>query len=222
MLQKSTIQFLKALKKNNNREWFEKNRNAYINAKSDVEQLTVAVIKKFGGIDQNIAHLEPKDCMFRINRDVRFSKNKSPYKTNMSMYLSKGGKKSAYAGYYFHCEPGKSFTAGGLWMPEAGDLKKIRQEIDYNLDHFKAILNNKKFRKIFQSLDQSKENMLGRPPKGYDAENPAIEYLKYKSFIAVASVDNEELTSRNLVNKLTSHFETLQPLVDFCNQALDE
>ncbi len=222
MLQESTIQFLKRLKKNNNKDWFEKNRPLYLDAKTDFEQLSSAVIKKFGVVDQSIAHLEPKDCMFRINRDVRFSKNKSPYKTNISIYLSKGGKKSAYAGYYFHCEPGNSFVAGGIWMPEAQELKKIRQEIDYNLENFKGILHTKKFRSAFQSLDQSKENILSRPPKGYDQENPAIEYLKFKSFIATTAINDTELTSRNLVNKLTSHFEVLKPLVDFCNQALDE
>lgn len=222
MLQKSTIQFLKDLKKNNKKEWFDANRSKYDNAKADFEQLTLAVIKKLGKIDESIAHLEPKECLFRINRDVRFSKNKAPYKTNLAMYLSKGGKKSAYAGYYFHCEPGSAFVAGGLWMPEAANLKKLRQEIDYNWDDFKKIVEGKKLKSVFGALEKSKETVLSRPPKGYDPENPAIEYLKFKSLIASAKISDEDLLSKDLVKKLTNHFEVLKPLIDFCNQALDE
>jgi uncharacterized protein (TIGR02453 family) len=222
MLQKSTIQFLKDLKKNNKKEWFDANRSRYDNARADFEELTKAVIKKLGSIDESVAHLESKECLFRINRDVRFSKNKAPYKTNLAMYMSKGGKKSAYAGYYFHCEPGAAFIAGGLWMPEAADLKKLRQEIDYNWDDFKKIVEAKKLKSVFGSLEKSKETVLSRPPKGYDDENPAIEYLKFKSLIASAKITDEDLISRDLVKKLTNHFEILKPLIDFCNQALDE
>ena len=117
MLQTSTLKFLKDLKKNNNKPWFEKHKSAYLEAKEDVEHFAEKVIEGLSKIDPDIAALQPKDCTFRIYRDVRFSRDKSPYKTNMGAYLSKGGKKSPLAGYYVHFEPGRCFAAGGLWMP---------------------------------------------------------------------------------------------------------
>ncbi|RYG31141.1 MAG: DUF2461 domain-containing protein, partial [Chitinophagaceae bacterium] len=119
MIQQATLQFLKSLKKNNKKEWFDANRSKYDSAKKNIEELTAGIISRLSKTDESIAHLQPKECMFRINRDVRFSKNKAPYKTNMGVYFSKGGKKGVQAGYYFHVEPGASFIAGGLWMPMA-------------------------------------------------------------------------------------------------------
>ena len=124
MVQQTTVQFLRNLKKNNRKEWFDANRSKYEAAKRDIENLSAEIIKRLSRFDETIAHLHPKDCMFRINRDVRFSKDKSPYKTNMGVYFSKGGKKGNNAGYYFHLEPGGSFVAGGMWMPMLPDLKK--------------------------------------------------------------------------------------------------
>ena len=222
MIQQSTIQFLKDLKKNNNKEWFDKNRNKYERAKADYEQFAVKLIDMLGKTDKTIAHLTPKQCMFRINRDVRFSKDKSPYKTNMGIYLSKGGKKSNSAGYYFHLEPGNSFVAGGLWMPPAPDLKKIRQEIDYNWDEFRKIVESKKFRTTFGGLDTSSEYILSRPPKGYEADNPAIAYLKFKSLIAVARISDKDILASELPRKAAGYFALIKPLVDFCNQAVEE
>jgi uncharacterized protein (TIGR02453 family) len=222
MVQQTTLQFLKNLKKNNKKEWFDANRSKYENAKSDVEQLCTAIIKNLSKTDESIAHLQPKDAMFRINRDVRFSKDKSPYKTNMGIYFSKGGKKGNTAGYYFHLEPGKNFIAAGLWMPMAPELKKVRQEIDYGWEEFRKILGNKKFKSVFQDIDRNAETALSRPPKGYDEENPAIEYLKLKSFIASSKISDEELSSKSLVKILVRHFETLKPLVDFLNRAVEE
>jgi len=126
MLQPASIKFLKELKKHNHKEWFEANRKQYDAAKNDFAELVQSVIEKFGKKDESIATLKAKDCMFRINRDVRFSKDKSPYKTNMGASIVKGGKKSPLAGYYFHFEPGNSFVGGGSWMPEPEGLKKIR------------------------------------------------------------------------------------------------
>src|SRR5881296_1954324 len=108
MLQQSTIKFLKDLKKNNTKEWFDANRKVYESAKQDFENLVQTVITQYCKKDNDIASLKPKDCMFRINRDIRFSKDKSPYKTNFGASINKGGKKSMLAGYYFHCEPGQN------------------------------------------------------------------------------------------------------------------
>lgn len=222
MLQQTTVLFLKNLKKNNKKEWFDTNRVKYESAKKDVENLSAEIIKRLSAIDESIAHLQPKDCMFRINRDVRFSKDKSPYKTNMGVYFSKGGKKGNTAGYYFHLEPGNSFIAGGLWMPLPVDLKKVRQEIDYNWEEFSKIINNRKFKNAFGDLDRSSEYLLSRPPKGYDVDNPAIGFLKLKSFIASFKIPDTDLASKDLVKKVVAQFESLKPLIDFMNRAIEE
>jgi uncharacterized protein (TIGR02453 family) len=222
MLQTTTIQFLKNLKKNNHRDWFEANRKVYEAAKADFAQMVQQVIAVYGKKEESIATLQAKDCVFRINRDVRFSKDKSPYKTNMGAGFTKGGKKSPLAGYYFHCEPGSSFVGGGLWMPEADAVKKIRQEIDYNFKEFSGIIHSKKFVAIYNKLDDNKEYTLTRPPKGYEADNPAIEFIKLKSYIATMPIADEALTEKNLVKTITTAFEALQPLVHFLNRALEE
>jgi len=221
MFQLTTIKFLKDLKKNNSKEWFEKNRKVYEAAKEDYLSFIDAVLKEMKKKDGTLEGLEPKQTVFRINRDVRFSKDKSPYKSNMGASINKGGKKVMNAGYYFHLEPGGCFIAGGLWMPMAPELKKVRQEIDYNLDEFNKIVTNKKFVSLFGGLEKNKEYVLSRPPKGYEEDNPAIEYLKFKSFIASTKLDDKDLTDKALVKKVVSTFETMKPLIDFLNRALE-
>ncbi|MBG9375884.1 DUF2461 domain-containing protein [Panacibacter sp. DH6] len=223
MLQVATLKFLKDLKKNNSKEWFDKNRTLYDNAREDFLGLVQQVIDEFGKKEISIASLKAKECVFRINRDVRFSKDKSPYKTNMGASINKGGKKAwNTAGYYFHFEPGGSFMGGGLYMPEAQVLKKVRQEIDYNFNDFKKIIGNKKFVAIYKDLDHSGEMKLSRPPKDYMADNPAIEYIKLKSFITMAPLTDADLTEKGLVKKITAAFDTLQPLIDFLNHATQD
>jgi uncharacterized protein (TIGR02453 family) len=218
MLQPSTLKFIKDLKKNNNKPWFDTNRKKYEEAKTDfigfIEN-TIAAIAKF---DPAIAPLKAKDCIFRINRDVRFSKDKSPYKANMGAYMNPGGKKINTPGYYFHCEPGQSFAAGGLYVPMPPDLAKARQEIDYNFGEWKKIINDKTFKKYFTKVDGIET--LSRPPKGYSDDNPAIEYLKMKSFIASRPLTDTDLLSKNLVKEAAKTFEAMKPMLDFLNNAL--
>ncbi len=221
MLQLATIDFLKELKLNNHKEWFEKNRKRYEYAKVDYLQLVGEVLKGVSDNDPSIAALQPKDCVFRINRDVRFSKDKSPYKTNMGAGFSKGGKKMVVAGYYLHLEPGSSFIAGGMWMPEAPSLKKIRQEIDYCFDEFDGIVKAESFIKQLGSLENGSDVTLSRPPKGYEETNQAISYLKLKSFIATSPILDTELTSKELIPKIVAACAALQPLVYFINRALE-
>jgi uncharacterized protein (TIGR02453 family) len=223
MLQNSTLKFLKDLKKNNHKPWFDANRKAFEAAKADYAALVSEVIKGLGKKDPFIAPLTAKECVFRINRDVRFSKNKDPYKTNMGMYLSRDGKKSLFSGYYFHLEPGgKSFAAGGLWMPETDVIKKVRQEIDYNWDEFSRIIQNKKFISVYKSLQREEGMALSREPKGYEKDNPAIEYIKLKSWVATTSFTDSQLTSNTLAKDIVAAFETLQPLILFLNRAIEE
>lgn len=222
MLQPSTLRFLKDLRKNNNKPWFDKNRKAYESAKADFAGFIQVVIDQHGKKDPSIKDLLAKDCMFRINRDIRFSKDKSPYKANFGASINKGGRKAwNSAGYYFHLEPGGCFTGGGIYMPDPDTLKKVRQEIDYNLPGFKKIIQSSTFKKIYGGLDQSAEFSLSRVPKGYEPDNPAAAFLKLKSFIAMTRLTDSDLTSRQLIKKTVAAFEALQPLIGFINSAVE-
>jgi uncharacterized protein (TIGR02453 family) len=222
MLQSSTIKFLKDLKNNNNKPWFDKNRKVYEIAKADFAAFIQEVIDLHGKKDASIKNLLAKDCMFRINRDVRFSKDKSPYKTNFGASINKGGKKAwNFAGYYFQVQPGRNFAGGGIWMPEPNELKKVRQEIDYNFTDFKKIIGAKKFRSVYGDLDRSADFLLRHVPKGYEPGNPAADYLKLKSFVAISFFSDADLTSKNLVKKTVTAFEALQPVISFINKSLE-
>jgi uncharacterized protein (TIGR02453 family) len=221
MLQISTIKFLKDLKKNNNKPWFDANRKRYEEAKKDFENFIQQVIDTLGKKDKTIAGIKAKDCLFRINRDIRFSKDKSPYKTNFGASINKGGKKAfSTAGYYFHLEPGQCFVGGGMYQPEPDVLKKVRQEIDYNFKAFNKIIGAKKFKALYGDLDKSAEFTLSRVPKGYESDNPAAKYLKLKSYIAFFQIKDDELFARNLVKNTAEAFSVLQPLLDFINESL--
>lgn len=220
MIQASTLGFLKSLKQHNNKAWFEENRKQYESAKGDVESLVVAVLKALSKYDKGYAEMLPKQCMFRINRDVRFSSDKSPYKTNMGVYFNPGGKKAHNPGLYLHIEPGQCFAAAGVWMPEAPYLAKIRQEIDYNFEELKKILKSTAFKKHFpQALSENER--LQRPPKGYDEANPAIELIKQKSFVVSAPVSDAEIIDKHFLKKLIPVFEAAMPFNRFLQQAFD-
>jgi uncharacterized protein (TIGR02453 family) len=220
MFKTSTFKFLKDLKKNNNKAWFEKNKSAYLDAKEDAEHFVEQLITGLGKVDPDIAPLHAKDCTYRIYRDVRFSSDKTPYKTHMGAFLNKGGKKVPTAGYYFHAEPGKSMTGGGLWMPMPAELNKVRQEIDYNFSEWTKMLGDRRFKKYFpEGPDQ--EEVLSRPPKGYDAENPAIGFLKLKSFTVTRPLSDKTMLSRSLLKEVTGTFSAMKEFIDFLNRALE-
>ena len=222
MIQQSTLTFLRQLKKNNNKAWFDAHRKDYEAAKLNFEQFIQQVIDQHSKKDPSLSGMAAKSCMFRINRDVRFSKDKSPYKTNFGAFINKGGKKSPLAGYYFHLEPGGAFCGGGMYMPEPPMLAKIRQEVDYNLPAFRKIIGSTAFKKLYGSLSASEEYSLTRVPKGYEADNPAAEYLKLKSFVALQQLDDKNLTSKDLLKNTLAAFVALQPLVVFLNTAAEE
>lgn len=223
MLAPKTLQFLTKLKKNNSREWFNQHRDDYDAAKENFVELVNQILASSSQFDEDLSLLTYKDCIFRINRDVRFSKNKDPYKNNMAAYFVKGGKKSWLAGYYFHCEPGgKSFIGGGLYGGEPDQIKKVRQEIDYNWLAFKGILENKTFKKIFGDLSKEEGMSLIREPKGYEKDNPAIDYIKLKNFIVSVPVTDEELTDKKLIKKIITCFAAMQPLLRFLNRAMED
>jgi uncharacterized protein (TIGR02453 family) len=221
MLQPSTLTYIKKLAKNNNKLWFDLNRNLFEDAKNDFEYLVAQILETLGKIDPDIAPLKAKDCTFRQYRDVRFSKDKTPYKINMGASFDRGGKKSGFAGYYLHLEPGnKSMIGGGLWMPEAAALKKVRQEIDYSFDEFSKIISSPAFNKTYGEIERG-EYSLSREPKGYEKDNPAIEYLKLKSFVAIRPVDDDEVLSEKYFKNIITNFTALMPLIKFINRALE-
>lgn len=222
MIQPHTLSFLRQLRKNNNKAWFDGHRKEYEAARKNFEEFVQALIDTHGRKDAGIAGLTAKACMFRINRDVRFSKDKSPYKTNMGAFLCSGGKKSPLAGYYFHLEPGQAFVGGGLYMPQPDLLAKVRQEIDYNLPEFRKIISSAAFKKQYGALDTSAEYSLARVPKGYEASHPAASYLKLKSFVATRLLTDQELADKALIKNAAGAFSALQPLIYFLNTAAED
>ena len=213
------LQFLQKLEKNNNKIWMDEHRNEYLEAKSSFENFVDDMLVEMKKIDKNLDTLTAKDCTFRINRDVRFSKNKNPYKNNMSAYFNQNGKKGIGAGYYFHLEPNNCFIACGIWMPANDELKKIRQEIDYNVDELKSLMKKTEFKKQFENgLAQS--DKLVRAPKGYEEDNEAIEFLKLKSFIVQKSINDETMVSKDLKKNIIAIMKAAKPLVEFINRGL--
>ena len=214
----NALNFLKKIKKNNNRELFEKNKPVYLKVKEEHEELVQQVINNIAKFDPTIAGLEAAKTTFRIYKDVRFSKDKTPYKTNFGASINPGGKSSDIPGYYLHIEPGNSFFAGGSFMPMPDKLAAIRQEIDYNFANFKKILAQKEFKKYFDGI--SDEGKLVNPPKGYDKENPAAEILKNKHFIVVYNIDDKILLSKEYPKHAASVFKAMSPFILFLREAM--
>jgi uncharacterized protein (TIGR02453 family) len=217
---KTTLDFLKKIKDNNNKDWFTANKPKYEEAKKEFEKVVEAILTASAKFDKTLAGLEAKKTLFRINRDVRFSKDKSPYKNNFGASMNPGGKNSFLSGYYLHIEPGgKSFLAGGCYMPMPDKLAAIRQEIDYHFADFKKILNDKNFKQYFDGL--SDEEKLVNPPKGYDKENPAVEFLKYKHFIVLRKVSDKELLSPEFPKYAATVLKAMLPFNLFLRKAVE-
>ncbi len=215
MLHPKTFDFLTQLGQNNNKVWFDDNRKLYDDVRTELVITIEELITKLSVLDARIGNLAPKNCIFRINRDVRFSKNKNPYKTNMGGWFSVGSKKEMMAGYYLHIENNNSFIAAGNYMPMPDVLKKIRQEIDYNGAQLLDILNNKTFKKTFGTITNN--DALKNIPKGFDADNVYADYLKLKSFEVSTSYTNAQMLTANLSTKAVADFAIAQPYVNFLN-----
>jgi uncharacterized protein (TIGR02453 family) len=220
MVQKSTLEFLEELKENNHKPWFDENRKRYETVKADYISAAghiLAIMKKH---DESLDILDAKDCTFRINKDIRFSKDKSPYKTHLGIALHPYGKKMQLAAYYIHIEKDQAFLGGGLWHPDASALKKVRKEIDFFHDEFFKIIQAPSFKKIYGDLDIEEGQKTTRPPKGYEADHPAIEYLKLKSFTTTVKLSNKQLTDPKAWEQVTEILKALTPLVAFINRGL--
>lgn len=219
IISQKTFDFLNKLEKNNNRDWFNENKNLYTEAQSDVLNFLEDLISEMGNFDENLLKIDAKKSMFRIYRDTRFSKDKIPYKTNIGASLGMG-KGSQKGGYYFHLEPTKSFVAGGLYMPDSPILKNVRKEISLYGEEFLSIINDKNFKKHFSGL--SEDDKLKKIPQDFEKEDPMGEYLKLKSFIVVYNLKNEEVLDKNAATNLSKIFEAMKPLTDFLNRAIEQ
>jgi uncharacterized protein (TIGR02453 family) len=220
MISPSTLAFLRKLSKNNNREWFNAHKDEYLAAKADAEQLAMHMVAGIREFDGSIGELEPKECMFRIYRDARFSHDKSPYKTNLGIVVQQDGKKSPFACYYAHIEPGSCFLSGGIYMPEPPTLKALRQSINVNPEEFLEIVREKNFKKYFSAI--ADENKLVKVPPSFDKNSPVAEFLKHKDFYVMRGVTDEEICSKSYLRQTLQAFKALKPLNDFFNAAIED
>lgn len=212
-----TLTFLSALEINNNREWFNENKPLYLKAKTNVEDVVNEIILKVSEFDKSIERLEAKNCIFRIYKDTRFSKDKTPYKTNIGASLvEKGPKTLNHAGYYIHLEPGKSFLAGGVYMTEPKNLKAIREKISSEGEDFLKILNKKSFRDQLEL----RGDRLVKVPQGFDKENPMGYYLKFKQFTVFHPLSNADVLDDNFVKNTVKVFKEMYPFNRFLNEAI--
>lgn len=214
------LNFLEDLRENNNREWFAARKTDYETAKADFDSFINDMIPALRAMDPLIDMVTAKDCTFRIYRDIRFSREKSPYKTNMGAYIARGGKNSQLAGYYVHIEPGQSFLAGGLYMPQPDVLKRVREEIFYHIEEFRAIIDEPGFVKVFGKIDDPEK--LVKPPKGFPADFPGIDLLKYKNYAVMHYVPDQVLFQDGFKDQAMNVFQTLFPLNNFFNRIFND
>jgi uncharacterized protein (TIGR02453 family) len=221
MITKEALQFFEDLVANNNTEWMHANKKRYENFKKDYHQYIATLLSEIKPLDKSLEPLEVKNCTFRINRDIRFSKDKSPYKTNIGAWFTQNKNRKNSPGYYIHFEKGNSFIAGGVWCPEPEELKKIRKEIEFFHDDLEKIVNDKTFKKEFVALSREENNVLKNAPKGFEPTHPAIEFLKLKSYTASQRIDDKLFTEADFSKKIAQKLIALKPMNDFLNRALD-
>lgn len=216
---KAVLEFIAELKENNTREWFEANKQRYLKIKEEHESMLDKVIDGIASIDLYTGRPATKDCVFRIYRDIRFSKDKQPYKEHIGAFISQGGRKTSKPGYYLHLDPGNCFYGGGIYMPPPDILKKLRNEIYFDADTFKGILEEKKFKKMFGDLYEDK---LVKAPKDFDPEFANIDLLKYKSYFVERPLKDEEVTSPDFVKIILETTKQMQPFQKFLYRAFQE
>lgn len=216
---KEVLNFLSELKENNNKEWFDQNRNRYEVSRKKILFLTELIVHEIAQFDPEIGIQDPKNCVFRIFRDVRFATDKTPYKTNMGSFIAKGGRKSISAGYYIHIEPGASFVGGGSYCPPADALKAFRTEIFDHPDDFKELIYKDSFKKLYPEMYDDK---LKTAPKGFPKDFPDVDLLKYKSYAFTSRMDDSVVIGEGYVGKIVSAMKELYPVNRFLNTALEK
>jgi len=215
-IKRSTLDFLNQIKANNDRDWLAKNKLFYNDARENFESFIQEVINKIIEFEPVMKGLEVKSCVYRFNRDIRFSNDKSLYKTHFGAFIVKGGKKNGdkYSGYYIHIEPGKSMIAGGAYMPPVAWLSAIREKIDEKPESLLKLINNKDFIKYFVEITGDK---LKKAPKGYPSDHPNIELLKFKSYLVVNEVTDKVVLSESFFDHVISVSRAMKPFNDFLN-----
>ena len=215
---KKIIGFLKKLNNNNTKEWFEANRKEYDEAKKYHLDLVNEFIKRIAKFDNSVAELTAKECIFRINRDIRFANDKTPYKTNFGAYIIEGGRKNWKCGYYVHLENNNSLIAGGLHIPQSDWLLKARMAISERGDELMKLLNRPNYKKVFGDFEGEK---LKSVPRNFDKNDKYIELIKLKSFDVFYSYGNESVYDvDNFISDAIEKFKILKPINDFFNAAL--
>ncbi|BDC98377.1 DUF2461 domain-containing protein [Persicobacter psychrovividus] len=217
MISRSTFDFLSQLQDNNNREWFQEHKALYISAKDELAALMAQLIPIAAKYDPLLALEDPKKSVFRIYRDVRFSKDKRPYKTHLGAWIS-GNRKSDRAGIYVHLEPEKCMIAGGVWQPQGARLKSIREEIYYNGDAFRQIVEAPDFVAQFGGLQG---DTLKTAPRGYDKNDPLIAFLRHKDFLAMKPMPIQDFMQERILTQCDEIFRAMAPLNQFLNIPFD-
>lgn len=213
-IHKDTLQFLAKLKDNNDRDWFNKNKDRFIAANENFILFIQTLINEIGRFDKAVVGMDAKKTVFRIYRDTRFAKDKSPYKINFGASLMMGpAKGSGLAGYYFHLQPGGSFLAGGVHLPEPAALKAIRQEISHNGEAFSKIISDKNFKDKFELAGER----LSKVPPGFEKDNPMAAYLKLKELLVMHPLDDAIVLSDDLTMYSTGVFKLMVPFNSFLN-----
>lgn len=218
MFEKS-YSFLRQIKENNNREWYHANKKQYQDAKLEFEHVAEVLINETGKFDKEIRGLQAKNCTYRIFRDVRFSKDKSPYKSNFGAFLCRGGKKSGFGGYYLHIEPDNSFIAGGVYMPPSPVLRAIREDIFEHIDEFKEIISSPDFVKHYKVIDAEK---LKTAPKGFPKDFPDIELLKFTSYTVGKAKSDKQMSDGSIIEEIVDAFKALFAFNRFMNEAISK
>ena len=216
---KEILDFLKDLEANNSRDWFEQNKDRYDSTRKKFLSTTEQLIHDIRQFDNEIPVLNPKDCVFRIFRDVRFSKDKLPYKSNYGCFIARGGKKSGFAGYYLHVQPGECFLSGGIYMPVPEYLQAIRQEIYYHPKNYIDLIENKQFKSTY-TLEYF--DKLKTAPKGYPKDWEHVELLKNRNYAFGHHIEDAELNSSDFMEKAIELFKIIYPLNKYLNKAVDE
>jgi uncharacterized protein (TIGR02453 family) len=213
-INKTTLEFLNGLKHNNSRDWFLANQSRYKEAKNNFESFVQDIINGIIDFDPILKGLEVKNCVYRINRDIRFSNDKTLYKSHLGAFIVQGGKKNGdkFAGYYFHIEPENSMIAGGSYMPPSNWLSAIRENINDEPKKFLKIIAEKNFVKYFGQIEGEK---LKSAPKGYKANHPLIDHLKFKSFLVTSNVTDEDVMSPGFLNHVINVCKAMKPFNDF-------
>ena len=216
---KEIYDFLTNLEANNNREWFDENRDIYQKTRSQFLHLTEVLINEIRSFDNEIPFLDPKKCVFRIFRDVRFSNDKRPYKSNYGTFISKDGRKGGSPGYYLHIQPGELFLGAGIYMPEADRLKAVRTEIFNHPQDFIELVEDPDFKNHFELYEGDK---LKTAPKGFPKEFEHIDLLRHKSYFGSAKIPKEKWFEPDIVDFIVERYRLLTPFVHFLNYALSE